>query len=161
MRVPPLRFGWLLRLLVILCLGALALLALSAPAGVVAPAPLATLPPTALVRPRPTQTPQLIVSIIQRETPPPFPTSTPTPVGQPAVSIVDFSYMPGILRITAGQSVVWRNDGTEQHDVTGIDWHSGPLDPTATYRLTFGTVGTYEYRCTIHLDMTGRIIVSS
>jgi plastocyanin len=109
---------------------------------------------------RPTQTPRPITSIIVRDTQAPYPTSTPFPANQPAVSIVDFSYFPGILRIKTGQSVMWRNDGTEQHDVTGSDWHSGPLDPTYTYWLTFGFAGTYAYRCSIHLDMTGSIVVS-
>ncbi len=123
-------------------------------------APTVTIPPAPSVTPRPTQTPQNITSIIVRETLVPFPTSTPFPSSIATVSIVDFSYMPGVTRIKAGQSVLWRNDGTEQHDVTGSDWHSGPLDPTYTYRLTFGLPGTYNYRCSIHLDMTGTLIVS-
>jgi plastocyanin len=109
---------------------------------------------------RPTQTPPAIVSIIVRETSVPYPTSTPFPSSLATVSVVDFSYMPGITRVKAGQSVLWRNDGTEQHDVTGSDWHSGPLDPGYTYRLTFGLPGTYAYRCSIHLDMTGSVVVS-
>jgi plastocyanin len=113
--------------------------------------------PATLV-PRPTQTPQAITSIILRETLVPFPTATPGPSNQ--VSVVDFSYMPTIVRINAGQTVTWRNDGTEQHDITGSDWHSGPLDPGYTYRLTFGIAGTYPYRCSIHLDMTGTVIVT-
>jgi plastocyanin len=112
------------------------------------------------VTPRPTATPETITSIIVRVTSPPFPTSTPHPANLPTVSIVDFSFTPGNLRIKAGQTVTWRNDGTEQHDVTGPDWHSGPLDPTYTYLLTFGLPGTFAYRCSIHLDMTGSIIVS-
>jgi len=119
-----------------------------------------TLQPVASPTARPTQTPQAITSIIVRETAAPFPTSTPRPANQPGVSIVDFSYMPGILRIKAGQTVMWRNDGTEQHDITGSDWHSGPLDPGYTYRLTFGLAGTYAYRCSIHLDMTGSVVVT-
>jgi plastocyanin len=121
------------------------------------PAPTAPLPTLA---PRATQTPQPITSIIVRGTLASYPTSTPFLANQPAVSIVEFSYFPGILRIQVGQSVMWRNDGTEQHDVTGSDWHSGPLDPTYTYWLTFGSAGTYAYRCSIHLDMTGSIVVS-
>lgn len=153
-----LSLAWALRGAVALALVALALLALQRPdsttsLAVVAP----TLPPTTAT-PQPTQTPQPITSIILRQTLAPFSTATPLPGNQ--VSVVDFSYMPGIVRINAGQSVFWRNDGTEQHDVTGADWHSGPLDPGYTYRLTFGLAGTYPYRCTIHLDMTGSVLVS-
>ncbi|HEY1297346.1 MAG TPA: hypothetical protein VGJ60_30065 [Chloroflexota bacterium] len=159
MRVPPfsLSFAWIFRFAIVLAVIAVGLLAILAPqtresvsAVVARPTPV----------PRATQTPQPIISIIVRETPAPYPTSTPLPANQPAVSIVDFSYFPGTLRIKAGQSVMWRNDGNEEHDVTGEDWHSGLLDPTYTYRLTFGVPGTYAYRCSIHLDMTGAVIVS-
>jgi len=165
--------AWVFRFAIVLAVVAVGLLAALAPQAresvseVVAPPPTLVAPtvaptvPAALAPPpRPTQTPQPITSIIVRETAAPFPTSTPLPANQPAVSIVDFSYFPGTLRIKAGQSVVWRNDGNEEHDVTGEDWHSGLLDPTYTYRLTFGVPGTYAYRCSIHLDMTGTVIVS-
>jgi plastocyanin len=111
--------------------------------------------------PAPTAEPfvQRIVSRVARETQAPFPTSTPLPNGAALVSIVDFGYMPGTIRIHPGQTVVWRNDGREEHDVTGEDWHSGPMEPTIEYRQTFGTVGTFTYRCSIHTDMTGIIIV--
>jgi len=122
---------------------------LSTPAGV---------PPTA---PTPTAEPfvQRVVSRVARETQAPFPTSTPLPNGAALVSIVDFGYMPGTIRVHPGQTVVWRNDGREEHDVTGDDWHSGPMEPTIEYRQTFGTVGTFTYRCSIHTDMTGIIVI--
>jgi plastocyanin len=169
MRVPPLRgpsLAWFLRGILLLGIVSLALVALvgarpqptplvEAPA-TVAPTP----PPLPTFTPQPTQTPRPITSIIVRQTQEPYPTATPVPSGLASVSIVDFSYMPTNIRIRAGQSVLWRNDGTEQHDVTGSDWHSGPLDPGYTYRLTFGIAGTYAYRCSIHLDMTGTVFVT-
>jgi len=159
--VAPLRglsLTWAFRGAVALAVVALGVLALqhSQPSTSVPVVAVTVVPPT--VAPQPTQTPQPITSIILRQTLAPFPTATPGPSNQ--VSVVDFSYMPGIVRISAGQSVFWRNDGTEQHDVTGTDWHSGPLDPGYTYRLTFGLAGTYAYRCSIHLDMTGSVIVT-
>lgn len=159
--MAPLRglsLTWAFRGAVALAVVALGVLALqhSQPSTSVPVVAVTVVPPT--VAPQPTQTPQPITSIILRQTLAPFPTATPGPSNQ--VSVVDFSYMPGIVRISAGQSVFWRNDGTEQHDVTGTDWHSGPLDPGYTYRLTFGLAGTYAYRCSIHLDMTGSVIVT-
>jgi hypothetical protein len=147
------RFGLLLALV---ALGLLALLAPQTPGTVSAPGVAAVSSPT----PLPTQTPQPITSIILRGTPQIYPTATPFPSGLASVSIVDFSYQPATIRINAGQTVFWRNDGTEEHDVTGQDWHSGLLEPTYTYVLTFGTPGTYPYRCTIHLDMTGSVVVT-
>jgi plastocyanin len=101
-----------------------------------------------------------VVSRIARETPLPYPTATPLPDGQTVVSIVDFAYMPSQVRIHVGQTVVWRNDGRESHDVTGTDdWHSGPIEAPVTYRHTFGFAGTFTYRCSVHLDMQGTIVV--
>jgi len=57
-------------------------------------------------------------------------------------------------------TVVWRNDGRESHDVTGTDdWHSGPIEAPVTYRHTFGFAGAFTYRCSLHLDMQGTIVV--
>jgi plastocyanin len=101
-----------------------------------------------------------IVSHVARETPAPYPTATAVPDGQTVVSIVDFGYMPSQVRIHVGQTVAWRNDGRESHDVTGVDdWHSGPIEAPVTYRHTFGFAGTFTYRCSVHLDMRGTIVV--
>jgi hypothetical protein len=167
MRVPPL-FVWLLRGAVLAVIVTLAVAALTtqspATSSAAAPAfaaPTLTVAPVApppTVAPLPTQTPQPITSIIVRSTLAPYPTATPLPPNW--VSAVDFSFMPGVVHIKAGETVFWRNDGTEQHDVTGSDWHSGALDPGYTYHLTFGIPGTYPYRCSIHLDMVGSVIVT-
>ena len=100
-----------------------------------------------------------VVSRVARETPPAYPTSTPVAGGAALVSIVDFGYLPGVVRIHVGQTVVWRNDGREAHDVTGDDWHSGQMEPTVDYHQTFGVTGTFNFRCSIHPDMTGTVIV--
>jgi plastocyanin len=100
-----------------------------------------------------------ITSRLARETAAPYPTATPFADGSAHVSAVDFGYMPSVIRVRAGQTVVWRNDGREEHDVVGDDWHSGQMEPTIEYRLTFGTVGRFDYRCSIHPDMTGTVIV--
>ena len=153
---------WLIRgvLAVGVLVVALAALGSRSPAQPAAAPPAAT-PGLAPAPPTPTVEPfvQRVVSRVARETPGPFPTSTPLPDGAALVSIVDFGYMPGVIRVRAGQTVVWRNDGREVHDVTGDDWHSGPLEPTIEYRQTFGTPGTIQYRCTVHPDMVGTIIV--
>ena len=170
MRVPPLRGAWLVWLIRgvllfgVVTFGWLALVTArserSEPTPIAAPTVVVvwTAPPLPTFAPQPTQTPRPITSIIVRDTPGPYPTSAPPPGNQ--VSVVDFSYMPGVVRIATGQTVTWRNDGTEQHDVTGSDWHSGPLDPGYTYHLTFGLAGIYAYRCSIHLDMMGTVIVT-
>jgi plastocyanin len=117
-------------------------------------------PPT----PRPTAMREVetarIISRISRETPAPYPTSTPLPAGLAFVSTVDFGYMPSVTRVHVGQTVVWQNGGRELHDVTGDDdWHSGPIEPTTEYRHTFGFEGSFNFRCSVHPDMRGTIVV--
>ena len=161
--------SWLVRFSLALAAVALALLALAGrpsetPAAF---APVATAEPTAeppAPRAVPTATSEpfveRITSRIARETQVPYPTATPFADGFAHVSEVDFGYMPSVIRIRPGQTVVWRNDGREEHDVVGDDWHSGQMEPMTEYRLTFGSVGSFGYRCSIHPDMTGTVIVS-
>jgi plastocyanin len=115
------------------------------------------------VQPTATSAPfiERITSRIARDTPAPYPTSTPTPDGLAFVNVVDFGYMPSVTRIHVGQTVVWQNGGRELHDVTGDDdWHSGPIEAPTAYRHTFGFEGTFTYRCSVHPDMRGTIVVS-
>jgi plastocyanin len=160
--------AWLIRGILALAVLALVLSALGnrapspeqLPTPVVAEAPAPTVTPVPRP-PTPTIEPfvERITSRISRATPAPFPTSTPLPNGVTRVSAVDFGYMPSVIRTHVGQVVLWRNDGREEHDITGDDWHSGALQPTFEYRQTFGYVGTFNYRCSIHPDMNGTIIV--
>jgi plastocyanin len=120
--------------------------------------------PTVQPTPRPTATREKfverIISRVARETPAPYPTSTPLPAGVTRISMVDFGYMPSVARIHVGQTVIWRNDGRELHDVTGEDdWHSGPIEGTNEYRHTFGFEGSFNFRCSVHPDMRGTVIV--
>jgi plastocyanin len=158
--------AWLIRFIFSLAVIAVVLLAFGSRQTAPSPVPPAdssgALPPTEPQVPRaPTREPfvERVVSRVARETQAPYPTATPLPSGAALVSIVDFGYLPGVLRIQVGQTVVWRNDGREEHDVTGADWHSGPMEPTVDYRQTFGVSGTFAFRCSIHPDMVGTLIV--
>lgn len=161
---------WLLRGFFALVVFGLALAALGSASLLERPAPTpvvieaAAAPRTQTPMPAaPTYTPepfiQRITSRISRETQVPYPTATPFSDGFAHVSVVDFGYMPSVIRIRPGQTVVWRNDGREEHDVWASDWYSGALEPTFEYRQTFGLAGTYNYRCSIHPDMVGAVIV--
>ena len=158
--------AWLIRLFLGLAVVAMIVLAIGSRQTPPSAAPPAdsggSVPPMDVpVTPGPTREPfvERIVSRVARETQAPYPTSPPLPNGAALVSIVDFGYLPGVVRIHVGQTVVWRNDGREEHDVTGADWHSGPLEPTVDYRQTFGSPGEFRFRCSIHPDMVGSLIV--
>ncbi|MGI8828573.1 MAG: cupredoxin domain-containing protein [Candidatus Limnocylindria bacterium] len=89
--------------------------------------------------------------------------ATATPVRaatEHAVEIVDFAFAPAELTITAGDSVTWTNLDVVAHTATAAGaFDSGNLEQGESYRLTFTTPGTYDYLCTPHPSMTGRIVV--
>jgi amicyanin len=78
-----------------------------------------------------------------------------------AVDIADFAFAPAELTITVGDTVTWTNRDAMIHTATGVNgaWDSGDLDVGESYSLTFNAPGTYDYLCTPHPSMTGRIIV--
>ena len=76
-----------------------------------------------------------------------------------AVSIANFAFNPADVTVKVGQSVTWTNNDTTTHTVTGADFDSGPLAPGATYSHTFATAGTFDYHCSIHTSMTGKVTV--
>jgi plastocyanin len=111
--------------------------------------------------PLPTAPPQMIISRVARETP--LPLATSTPQAQPRVAIVDNGYLPTQLTLHVGGQVTWTNTGSDGHDVSGSGqggaWRSGPLAPSEHYERSFELPGTYDYACTMHPEMRGRIVV--
>lgn len=75
------------------------------------------------------------------------------------VSIVDFAFMPARLAVRVGDSVTWTNNGVAPHTSTSFTWDSGILQPGDTFTLTFDSAGRFRYRCDIHRQMLGGILV--
>lgn len=77
------------------------------------------------------------------------------------VQIVDFAFTPATLTISAGDTVTWTNGDQVVHTATSTSgaFDSGDLAPGASFSLTFTTPGTYDYLCTPHPTMTGKIVV--
>ena len=80
-----------------------------------------------------------------------------------AVEIAGFAFSPSTLTITAGESVTWTNSDQVVHTATSTSgaFDSGDLDPGESFTFTFTTPGTYDYLCTPHPSMTGRIVVQA
>jgi len=77
------------------------------------------------------------------------------------VDIVDFAFAPATLTITVGDTVTWTNRDAIEHTATstGGAFDSGLLAQNASWSMTFTAPGTYDYLCTPHPTMTGRIVV--
>ena len=80
-----------------------------------------------------------------------------------SVQIVDFAYAPATLTITAGDTVTWTNLDAAVHTATSTTgaFDSSDLDQGESFSLTFTTPGAYDYLCSPHPFMTGRIVVEA
>jgi plastocyanin len=86
-----------------------------------------------------------------------------TASGRGEVRIADFDYEPSVLEVTPGTAVKWTNEDSAPHTATDQDdtFDTDRLDRGESGEITFETTGTYEYICTYHPYMEGRIVVSS
>ena len=71
------------------------------------------------------------------------------------------TFNPGQLTTTVGSTVVWTNMDNEAHTTTSNTglWNSNNVGASSTFSFQFTTTGTFPYRCTIHANMTGTVIV--
>jgi plastocyanin len=85
-----------------------------------------------------------------------------TASGQGQIRIVDFKYDPSVLEVTPGTVVKWTNEESAPHTATDTGtFDTGRLDEGQSGEVTFETPGTFEYICTYHPYMKGRIAVSA
>lgn len=78
------------------------------------------------------------------------------------VKIDNFSFGPSELTVPVGSTVTWINQDDIPHTVRGTDRKtikSPVLDTDQKFSFTFSQAGTYEYFCSIHPKMTGRVVV--
>jgi plastocyanin len=90
----------------------------------------------------------------------------PTKVSRPGCEENDQCYIPSQIVIEKGKQVTWVNEDSAFHSVTsgfydaptGL-FDSGYLDPYQSFSLTFDETGIYDYYCTLHPWMEGRVTV--
>jgi plastocyanin len=98
--------------------------------------------------------------------------STASTSGSQNASIVgiksDKSFDPNPINMKAGDSVTWTNNDNDIHTVTsgsdegpsiGQEFDSGTLGEGQSFTHKFENPGTYEYFCSIHPSMVGKVIV--
>ncbi len=83
---------------------------------------------------------------------------------QPAaisVTIDNFSFTPKEITVSKGTTVTWTNHDGVPHTVVSTDkkFKSKALDTDDRYSFTFSDSGAYEYFCSVHPVMTGKVIV--
>jgi len=77
------------------------------------------------------------------------------------VSIENFAFVPPVITIAPGDSVEWINNDGGPHAVAFKDGASGSdsLFPGKMFNRTFQMPGSFDYYCSIHTYMTGRVEV--
>ena len=78
-----------------------------------------------------------------------------------AIQIDNFHYSPPMLVVAPGTTVTWTNADDSPHSVREKDgkFKSAALDTDDKFSQTFTASGEYEYFCSIHPYMTGKIVV--
>jgi plastocyanin len=81
--------------------------------------------------------------------------------GVTRVAAKDNKFTPPAIQVPAGTEVTWTfKDRFVPHDVKADGFSSGEPQRSGTFSHTFAQPGTYPYRCTVHDNMTGRVVVS-
>jgi plastocyanin len=90
----------------------------------------------------------------------------PIKVSRPGCEETNSCYLPSIITINQGQQVTWSNEDAAFHTVTSglYDepsdlFDSGHLDPEQKFIVSFDEQGTFDYFCTLHPWMAGKVIV--
>lgn len=88
---------------------------------------------------------------------------TSTPISTSDVTINNFAFNPKTISIGKDTVVTWTNNDTTAHQVESDgnlpELISGEIGPTETFVFTFDQVGTFNYHCKIHPNMTASVIV--
>ena len=99
---------------------------------------------------------------------PASPTTSTPPAGGSAVSIPvgaqtlgNRAYAPDEIDVAPGTTVTWVNADSQAHTSTSnvAGWDSGIVAPGGQFSFVFPTAGTFEYHCTLHPRMVGRVVV--
>ena len=78
------------------------------------------------------------------------------------VNIDNFSFTPQTLTVPVGAKVTWTNKDDVPHTVVSTNKafpHSSALDTDESFSYAFTKAGTYEYYCSVHPKMLGKVVV--
>ena len=81
--------------------------------------------------------------------------------GGSAVAIAGFKFGPPEIDVKVGDTVTWTNNDKQPHTATSAGaFDTGSIAPGATGKATFSKAGTFEYICSFHPFMKGKVVVS-
>lgn len=82
--------------------------------------------------------------------------------GDTRVGIANFTFTPATVTVAAGTRVEWVNNDDFPHTVveTTGKFRSSALDTHDKFSFTFTEAGTFNYFCSKHPSMTGKVVVT-
>jgi plastocyanin len=87
--------------------------------------------------------------------------AAPAAAGKAEVKIDNFNFSPVVLTVKAGTQITWTNGDDIPHTVVSDDqtFKSKVLGTGEKFTFTAAKPGTYSYSCSIHPNMTGKVVV--
>jgi plastocyanin len=85
--------------------------------------------------------------------------ATVSSAGSSAVSMGDNFFDPQKIKVGKGEKVTWTNDGKNDHTVKFKGEKNQFVSPGDQTSRKFKDTGKFAYRCTIHSEMTGKVVV--
>jgi plastocyanin len=81
--------------------------------------------------------------------------------GKAEIKIDNFNFSPAALTVKAGTQITWTNGDDIPHTVVGDGqaFKSKVLGSGEKFTFTAARPGTYSYSCSIHPNMTGKLVV--
>lgn len=82
-----------------------------------------------------------------------------------SVTLTSSTFSPSNVTIKSGGTVTWSNTSNEVHDLTWDDvppagvQSVNPFNPSTQSTSTFGSTGAFDYHCSRHGGMNGRVTV--
>ena len=85
------------------------------------------------------------------------------PLANASVTMKNIAFNPKTVTIDSGDKVTWTNRDTAQHNAVerNEEFETRLLDKGESASVTIDGDGTYNYICTVHPDMKGKVIVGS
>jgi plastocyanin len=87
--------------------------------------------------------------------------AAPAAAGKAEVRIDNFSFSPSALKVKLGTQITWTNGDDIPHTVVSNSptFKSKVLGTGEKFTFTASKPGTYSYSCSIHPNMTGKVVV--
>lgn len=75
------------------------------------------------------------------------------------ITIQNFAFNPETLTVKQETKVTWTNQDAATHKIKSDTFNSPDLNQGDKFEFTFNKKGSFDYSCSIHPSMAGKIVV--